>query len=53
MGQTQVTQEQLDERLDEVLAKIAREGRDSLNDDERSILEEASRRARMRRTDKP
>jgi membrane associated rhomboid family serine protease len=48
-----VTEDQLDERLDEVLAKIAREGRDALSDDERKILEEASRRARLRRSDRP
>jgi membrane associated rhomboid family serine protease len=42
----------LDERLDEVLAKIAREGRDALNADDRWILEEASRRARSKRSER-
>jgi len=45
-------EEQLDARLDEVLAKIAREGRDGLNDEERRVLQEASRRARDRRSDR-
>jgi membrane associated rhomboid family serine protease len=45
--------EQLEARLDEVLAKIAREGRGALTEEDRSILEEASRRARLRRSDKP
>lgn len=44
-----LTQEQLDAQLDEVLAKIAREGRDALTDSERRVLDEASRRARQRR----
>jgi membrane associated rhomboid family serine protease len=44
--------EQLDERLDEVLAKIAREGRAGLTDEENLILQEASRRARNRRSDR-
>jgi membrane associated rhomboid family serine protease len=43
-------EEQLDARLDEILAKIAREGRDSLNDEENRILQEASRRAQGRRS---
>jgi membrane associated rhomboid family serine protease len=47
-----VPPDQLEARLDEVLAKIAREGRGSLTDEEKSILDEASRRARIRRTDK-
>ncbi len=42
-------EEGLDERLDEVLAKIAREGRTGLTDEENRILEAASRRARNRR----
>jgi membrane associated rhomboid family serine protease len=46
-----VSQEQLDARLDEVLAKIAREGRGALSDEDKSILEEASRRARIKRND--
>jgi len=46
-------EEQLDARVDEILAKIAREGsRDGLTEDERRILEEASRRARIRRSDR-
>lgn len=45
-----IAPEQLDERLDEVLAKIAREGRAGLTEEERMVLEEASRRARDRRT---
>jgi len=46
--------EQLDARLDEVLAKIARDGgRSGLTDEEHRILEEASRRARDRRSDRP
>jgi len=45
-------EEQLDARLDEVLAKIASEGREGLTDDERGVLEEASRRARDRRSDR-
>ncbi len=45
--------EQLDARLDEVLAKIAREGgRSGLTEEEQRILEEASRRARDRRNDR-
>jgi membrane associated rhomboid family serine protease len=44
--------EQLDERLDEVLAKIAREGRAGLTEEENLILQEASRRARNRRSDR-
>jgi len=45
-------EEQLDARLDEVLAKIAREGRAGLTDDENRILQEASQRARNRRSDR-
>lgn len=44
--------EQLDERLDEVLAKIAREGKAGLTEEENLILQEASRRARSRRSDR-
>lgn len=47
-----VPEEQLDARLDEVLAKIAREGRAGLTEDENRILQEASRRARNRRSDR-
>ena len=46
-------EEQLDARVDEILAKIAREGnRDSLTEEEQRILQEASRRARIRRSDR-
>jgi membrane associated rhomboid family serine protease len=45
-------EEQLDARLDEVLVKIAREGRDGLTEEEKRVLEEASRRARDRRSDR-
>jgi membrane associated rhomboid family serine protease len=44
-----VSQESLDARLDEILVKIAGQGRESLTDEEKRILEEASRRARSRR----
>jgi hypothetical protein len=47
-----VPAEQLDAKLDEILAKIAREGRGGLTDDEQRVLEEASRRARNRRSDR-
>ncbi len=46
-------EEQLDARLDEILAKIARDGnRDSLTEEEQRVLQEASRRARIRRSDR-
>jgi membrane associated rhomboid family serine protease len=45
-------EEQLDARLDEVLAKIAREGRSGLTEEEFRVLQEASRRARIRRSDR-
>jgi rhomboid family protein len=45
-------EEQLDARLDEVLAKIAREGRGGLTEEENRILLEASQRARDRRSDR-
>lgn len=45
-------EEQLDARLDEVLAKIAREGRSSLTEEEQRVLQEASRRARDKRSDR-
>jgi len=41
--------ESLEHRMDEILAKISREGRASLSDQEREILDEASRRLRDRR----
>lgn len=47
-----VAEEQLDAQLDEILAKIAREGRASLSDDEHRILQEASRRARNKRSER-
>jgi membrane associated rhomboid family serine protease len=47
-----VTEDQLDARLDEILAKIARDGRASLTEEENQILQEASRRARRRRSDR-
>jgi membrane associated rhomboid family serine protease len=46
-------EEQLDARLDEVLAKIAREGRSGLTEEEQRVLQEASRRARIKRSDRP
>ncbi|MFI5455862.1 MAG: rhomboid family intramembrane serine protease [Isosphaerales bacterium] len=46
-------EEQLDKQLDEVLAKIAREGRAGLTEEELRVLQEASRRARIRRSDRP
>ncbi|WP_165220291.1 rhomboid family intramembrane serine protease [Aquisphaera insulae] len=49
---TVIPEEQLDARLDEVLAKIAREGRSALTEDENRILQEASRRARSKRSDR-
>jgi membrane associated rhomboid family serine protease len=45
-------EEQLDARLDEVLAKIAREGRGGLTEEELRVLQEASRRARIKRSDR-
>ena len=45
-------EEQLDARLDEVLAKIAREGRAGLTEEENRVLQEASRRARDKRSDR-
>ncbi len=50
---TVLPEEQLDARLDEVLAKIAREGRSGLTEEEQRVLQEASRRARDRRSDRP
>jgi membrane associated rhomboid family serine protease len=46
-------EDQLDARLDEVLAKIARDGRSGLTEDELRVLQEASRRARIKRSDRP
>jgi hypothetical protein len=45
-------EEQLDARLDEVLAEIAREGRGGLTDDDNRVLQEASARARNRRSER-
>ncbi len=45
-------EEQLDARLDEVLAKIAREGRSGLTEEDHRVLQEASRRARNKRSDR-
>ena len=45
-------EEQIDEKLDEILVKIARDGRSSLNDEDNRILDEASRRARNRRSER-
>lgn len=47
-----VSEESLDAKLDEILAKIAREGRSGLTEEENRILQEASRRARNRRSDR-
>lgn len=46
------TEEYLDARLDEVLAKIARDGRESLTEEDQRVLQEASRRARNRRSER-
>jgi hypothetical protein len=48
-----VPEELLEAKLDEVLAKIAREGRSGLTEEENRVLQEASRRARNRRSDRP
>ena len=45
-------EDQLDTRLDEVLAKILREGKLALTEEEKTILDEASRRARSRRSER-
>ena len=47
-----IPEEQIDEKLDEILIKIAREGRASLNEEDNRILDEASRRARNRRSER-
>jgi membrane associated rhomboid family serine protease len=47
-----VPEEQFDQKLDEILVKIARDGRGALTEDENRILEEASRRARNRRSER-
>ena len=52
VANTSVPEDTLDTRLDQVLAKILREGKESLTGDEKQVLEEASRRARSRRSEK-
>jgi len=47
-----IPEEKFDEKLDEILVKIAREGRASLTEEENRVLEEASRRARNRRSER-
>ena len=47
-----IPEELFDEKLDEVLVKIARDGRGSLSEEENRILDEASRRARNRRSER-
>jgi hypothetical protein len=42
-------EEDLDEQVDRILAKISRYGTDSLTDEEQRTLEAASRRAQRRR----
>lgn len=49
--QTQ-SEESLEERVDEILAKIARDGRGSLTEEEHRVLQEASRRAQARRSER-
>ena len=47
-----IPEELFDEKLDEILVKIAQEGRGSLSEDENRVLDEASRRARNRRSER-
>ncbi|MFO0960304.1 MAG: rhomboid family intramembrane serine protease [Isosphaeraceae bacterium] len=47
------SEESLEERVDEILAKIARDGRGSVTEEEHRILQEASRRAQARRGERP
>ena len=47
-----IPEEEIDEKLDAILVKIARDGRASLNDEDNRILDEASRRARNRRSER-
>lgn len=47
-----IPEELIDEKLDEILVKIARDGRASLNEEDNRILDEASRRARSRRSER-
>ncbi len=44
-----VASDPFENRIDEILMKIARDGKNSLTDEEKRLLEEASRRARSRR----
>jgi membrane associated rhomboid family serine protease len=48
-----LSEESLEARVDEILVKIASSGRGSLSEEEKRILDEASRRARSRRGEKP
>lgn len=43
------TQDSFERQVDDILMKIAREGQNSLSDQERRLLDEASRRARSKR----
>lgn len=45
-------EEHLEARVDEILAKIASQGRSSLTEEENRILQEASRRAQARRSER-
>lgn len=47
-----ITEEQFDEKLDQILVKIAQHGRSTLTEEENRILEEASRRAKNRRSER-
>ncbi len=46
-----IPEEGLEQRLDEILAKIAREGREGLSEEEHRVLLEASRRAKLKRNE--
>ncbi len=47
-----ISEEQFDEIFDQILVKIARDGKGSLTDEENRVLEEASRRARNKRSER-
>ncbi len=47
---SELMDEQLEAKADEVLAKVSREGMDSLTSEERAILQRASEQAKRRRT---
>ncbi len=47
-----ISEEQFEERFDQILQKIAREGRGALTEEENRVLDEASRRARQRRSER-